>query len=180
MTSLNTQDDTNEISLALVVAKAKNNVIGRDGDLPWRLREDLQHFKRVTLNKPVIMGRKTWESLPFKPLKNRPNLIVSRKHDFYAEGAHVFPSLTVAIASAKAMAASLGQNEVMIIGGGAIYDAVFDQVDALYVTEVDASPEGDTYFPEISSQDWKIVEAVDHGQDAHNDHDFIMQKLVRK
>ncbi len=166
--------------LAMIVARAKNGVIGVDGDLPWRLKGDLKFFKSVTLGKPVIMGRKTWESLPFKPLKGRANLVVSRRHDFDAQGARVFPSLGVAIAAGRAIADQTDVEEVMIIGGGAIYTAAFDNVDVLYVTEVNTEPEGDTFFPEIDDDVWTCVEETNHAADEDNDHAFVMRKLVRK
>ncbi len=165
--------------LAMIVARASNGVIGVDGDLPWRLRGDLQFFKAATLGKPVIMGRKTWESLPFKPLKGRANLVVSRRHDFDAPGARVFPSLAVAIAAGRTIALQTNVEEFMIIGGGAIYDAAFKYADVLYVTDVEASPEGDTFFPQIDSNVWKYVEEVSHQADENNDHAFVMRKLVR-
>ncbi len=175
-----THDFSRAPKLAMIVARARNGVIGVDGDLPWRLRGDLQFFKATTLGKPVIMGRKTWESLPFKPLKGRANLVVSRQHEFDAEGARVFPSIGVAIAAGRTIAYKSNIDEVMIIGGGAIYRAAFKEVDVLYVTDVDAAPEGDTFFPQIDPKVWECVDETHQAADADNDHAFVMRKLVRK
>lgn len=166
--------------LSMIVARARNGVIGVDGDLPWRLKGDLQFFKSITLGKPVIMGRKTWESLPFRPLKGRANLVVSRRHDFDAPGASVFPSLGVAIAAGRSIANQTNAEEIMIIGGGAIYKSAFKYADILYVTDVDTAPEGDTFFPDIDARNWHCESENAHQADADNDHAFVMKKWVRK
>ena len=170
---------TMDPKLAIVVAVARNGVIGVDGDLPWRLKKDLQHFKAVTSGKPVIMGRKTWDSLPRKPLQGRANIVVSRSDEFEAPGAWVFSSLPVAIEAARTMAAEAGVDEVAIIGGGAIYTAALAHCDVLYVTEVEAAPDGDVRFPDVSETDWTEVASERHEADADNDHAFVLRKLVR-
>jgi dihydrofolate reductase len=136
------------IATALVVARARNGVIGRDGGLPWRLKSDMAHFKAITMGKPVIMGRKTWDSLK-RPLPGRPNLVISRDLHFFAAGAFTFANLEIACAAGKAMAKNLGVSEICIIGGGQIYAACMDQADVLYVTDVDCDAAGDVFFPEI-------------------------------
>ncbi|WP_018997829.1 dihydrofolate reductase [Hirschia maritima] len=180
MSSTHNSEAASRPKLAMIVARASNGVIGVDGDLPWRLKGDLQFFKSVTYGKPVIMGRKTWESLPFKPLKGRANLVVTRQHEFDAPKARVYPSLGVAISAGLVVAEQTNVDEVMIIGGGAIYQAAFEQVDVLYVTDVDAAPEGDTFFPVVSDEEWECVEETPHSADSDNDHAFVMKKLVRK
>ncbi|ACP25792.1 dihydrofolate reductase [Sinorhizobium fredii NGR234] len=137
-----------EPKIVIVVAVATNGVIGREGDLPWRLSTDLKRFKALTIGKPVVMGRKTWASLG-RPLPNRPNIVISRDPDFAATGAEVAASLREALERARAHAAALGTDEVCIIGGGEIYRQSIDLADVLHVTEVQAEVEGDTRFPPI-------------------------------
>lgn len=137
-----------EPKVVIVVAIAANGVIGREGDLPWRLSTDLKRFKALTIGKPVVMGRKTWASLG-RPLPGRPNIVVSRNPDFAAEGAEVAPSLEAALNRARAHAATLGADEICIIGGGEIYRQSIGIADVLHVTEVQAEVEGDTRFPAI-------------------------------
>lgn len=137
-----------EPKIVIVVAVATNGVIGREGDLPWRLSTDLKRFKALTIGKPVVMGRKTWASLG-RPLPGRPNIVISRAPDFAAAGAEVASSLQEAFERARAHAAELGADEVCIIGGGEIYRQSIDLADVLHVTEVQAEVEGDTRFPPI-------------------------------
>lgn len=141
------------MSVELVVAMAENGVIGRDGDLPWRLSTDLKRFKAITMGKPVIMGRKTWESIG-KPLPGRRNIVVTRQADYAAEGAECVSSLDVGLA--LAVAGDPGQ-DVCVIGGGQIYREAMDRADRLHVTHVYARIEGDTVFPEIAPEIWEEV-----------------------
>ncbi len=141
------------MSVELVVAMAQNGVIGRDGDLPWRLSTDLKRFKAITMGKPVIMGRKTWESIG-KPLPGRRNIVVTRQADYTAEGAECVSSLDVALALAAGGAAGA---DVCVIGGGQIYAEAIDKADRLHVTHVDARIDGDTVFPEIAPEIWEEV-----------------------
>jgi len=134
--------------IVIVVAVAANGVIGREGDLPWRLSTDLKRFKALTVGKPVLMGRKTWASLG-RPLPGRPNIVISRDPDFKAQGAETAPSLDVALDRARAHAAALGVDEICVIGGGDIYRQSIGMADILHVTEVQAEVEGDTLFPAI-------------------------------
>ena len=148
------------IRLAIVVAMAKDNVIGREGGLPWHLPGDLKWFKQVTLGKPVIMGRKTFESIG-KALPGRANIVISGNRDFSPEGVVVVPSFEAAVAEAEAGARLAGEAEVMVIGGGAVYREAIGRADRLYITHVDATPEGDTHFPEIDPAVWEEVESED-------------------
>ncbi len=140
--------------LCAVVAMDKNNVIGREGDLPWRLPSDLKHFKRVTLGKPCLMGRKTWESLPF-PLPGRPNLVLTRNAEYVAKGASVFLDINDMIGQGYELAGKAGVDEIMLIGGGQLYSKLLPYCDRLYVTQVEAQVEGDARFPEINSAQWR-------------------------
>ncbi len=139
--------------IAFVVAVSRNGVIGRDGGLPWHIPSDLKRFKSITLGKPVIMGRKTWDSLPKRPLPGRPNIVVTRNAGFSAEGATVVANVDQALAAAK----QYNAEEICVIGGAEIFRLFFPQADRLYLTEVDLLCEGDTRFPEIESKLWREV-----------------------
>lgn len=139
--------------IVLVVAMARNRAIGIDGGLPWRLPGDLAFFKRVTMGKPLVMGRKTWESLPRKPLPGRPNLVVTRAVGYSADGAEVHDTVEGALSRARILARDAG--EVCVIGGAEIYRQTLPYADRLYLTEVDAEPEADTYFPDIAPAEWR-------------------------
>jgi dihydrofolate reductase len=166
------------IKLALVVARGTNNVIGVDGDLPWKLSSDLKRFKEITLGKPVIMGRKTWTSIG-RPLPGRSNLVVTRDANFKAVGASVFSNLDVAIAAGKAMAQTSGVGEMCIIGGGELYAQTIAQADRLYLTEVDAKPDGDALFPAFDEAAWHEVSRQDYAAGPKDDHAFSIRVLER-
>ncbi|UDF28966.1 UNVERIFIED_ORG: dihydrofolate reductase [Roseateles sp. XES5] len=158
-----------EAKIVLVVAVADNGVIGRDGDLPWRLPSDLKRFKQLTLGKPVLMGRKTWDSIG-RPLPGRPNIVITRDPAFSAAGATVVSSLDEAVAVARREAETLGVDEICVIGGGQIYAQAFDRADILHVTHVAASVEGDTRFPAIDPHVFEKVleEPIPQGEkDSH-------------
>ena len=138
--------------ISLIAALADNGVIGRDNGLPWHIPEDLKHFKTLTLGKPVIMGRKTFESIG-KPLKGRSNIIVSRNKNLLIEGAEVVASLEEAMARAK----EFGQ-EIMIIGGAQVYAEALPKAERLYLTFVHTKAEGDTFFPDFATADWVELE----------------------
>ncbi|AHF01820.1 diacylglycerol kinase [Thiomicrospira aerophila AL3] len=148
--------------LMMIVAMAKNRMIGKDNQMPWHLPDDLKYFKAQTLNKPVIMGRKTFESIGARPLPNRPNLVISRNPDFQAEGIQVFDSVELAIESVAEA------DEVVIMGGAQLYAQWLDKVDRLLITEVDAAPEGDAFFPVIDRQAWREVSRQHHPADARH------------
>ena len=155
--------------IILVAAHARNVVIGRDGDMPWRLPSDLKHFKAATLGTPVIMGRKTWLSID-RPLPGRANIVVSRS-DFSAEGVETVASLEAALELARDRAQPDGAEQVSIIGGGQIYAQAIGLADELLLTEVDADIEGDTVFPEIDSTVWQklsLSEPVKSEKDSHS------------
>lgn len=141
------------LPVALIVARADNGVIGREGGLPWHLSGDLKFFKAQTLGKPVVMGRKTWQSIG-RPLPGRPNLVVTRDPAFRPEGAEVFADVAGALARAQDLAAQSGAGEVMVIGGGQIYAETLPLATRVYLTEVHARPEGDTTFPPLDPAAW--------------------------
>ncbi len=142
------------IRLSMMVAKASNNVIGRNNKLPWYLPNDLKYFKQVTFGKPVIMGRKTWESLK-GPLPGRTNIVITRQPDYRAEGAKVVATVEDAITMAENVAFIEGQEEAVIMGGAEIYALALPQTERLYLTEVHADVEGDTFFPEYATAEWQ-------------------------
>ncbi|WP_077960547.1 dihydrofolate reductase [Ensifer adhaerens] len=164
-----TETKTNHPKISIVVAVAVNGVIGRDGDLPWRLSTDLKRFKALTIGKPVIMGRKTWASLG-RPLPGRLNIVITRNADFAAEGASVVPSLAAAIALATAGAEAAGADEICVIGGGEIYRQSIALADILHVTEVQATVDGDTRFPDIDPERFEKVFEEDLPQGEKDSH----------
>ena len=166
--------------LALVVARARNGVIGKDGDLPWRLRSDLQRFKATTMGKPCIMGRRTWESLPLKPLPGRLNLVLSKDESFEPKGALACLTLDEAIEIAREQAVDDGVGEVCVIGGAGLFAATLPRARRLYLTEVEAEPEGDVLFPPFDETAWTEVscEAVPAGE--KDDHAFAFRVLERR
>jgi len=141
--------------LSLIVAMAENRIIGRDGELPWRIPGDMKHFKQTTMGKPVVMGRKTWESLA-RPLPGRANVIVTRDLAYGVEGAYVAHDIDAALALAAGLTAGLaaGGGEVMVIGGADIYAQTLDRADRIYLTEVNLRAEGDAVFPELDEAEW--------------------------
>jgi dihydrofolate reductase len=143
------------MKIVLVAAIGENNVIGREGDLPWRLKSDLHHFRMVTLNRPVIMGRKTYDSIG-KPLKDRTNIVLTSNFGLAAPGC-VLASLDAAIGFAKRDAEKRGVDEIMIIGGSDVFAAMMPQASRLEITHVHASPEGDVLFPPIDPAVWREV-----------------------
>ena len=137
--------------LSLIAAVARQRVIGKDNTLLWHLPEDMRYFRETTRGKPVIMGRKTWESLPekFRPLPGRRNIVVSRNADYVAAGAEVASSLDTALAG------TAGEAEVFVIGGEALYRLALPHADRLYLTEIERDYDGDAFFPEIIAQEWQ-------------------------
>ncbi|WP_453977931.1 dihydrofolate reductase [Brevundimonas sp. Marseille-Q4549] len=170
--------------ISLVVARGRNGVIGRDGDLPWRLRSDLQRFKAITIGKPCLMGRKTWESLPLRPLPGRLNLVLTRDQSYEAEGmakgALVCATLDEAIEIARETAEEDNVDEICVIGGTTLFEAALPRARRLYVTEVDAAPEGDARFPDFDPADWTEVSSEPHEAGEKDDHAFTFRVLERR
>jgi dihydrofolate reductase len=159
--------------ISYVVAVAKNGVIGREGGLPWHISSDLKRFKEITMGKPVVMGRKTWESLPRKPLPGRRNIVITRQPGFTAEGAEV------AATAEEALKLCGDAPEVAVIGGGEIYRLFWPLVDRLYLTEVDLEVDGDTHFPEVSPATWREVGREVHPRGEKDSASFILRILDR-
>lgn len=158
-----------------VVAVAENGVIGRNGGMPWRLSTDLKRFKAITMGKPVIMGRKTWESFPKRPLPGRHNIIVTRDPAYAGEGGSIVASLDAALALARAE----GAEEAGIIGGGEIYAAAFARADILDVTHILAEIDGDTWFPAIDPAIWRVAssEEIPAGEkDTHSTRHVVYER----
>ncbi|WP_371398347.1 dihydrofolate reductase [Fretibacter rubidus] len=165
--------------LSLIVAKSRNGVIGVDGDLPWRLSSDLKFFKATTLGKPVLMGRVTWESLPFA-LPGRPNLVLTRNSDYSAPKAEVFTDLHAMIGRGYELAGLTGTDEVMLIGGATLYAKLMPYVDRMYITDVDAMIEGDAHFPAVQASEWTLVSETPHVQTDKDDHPFVVKVYERR
>lgn len=157
----------------LVVAMAENGIIGKDGDLPWHLPDDLRHFKAVTLGKPIIMGRRTWAEVG-KPLPGRRNIVVSRNAEFEAPGAEVVTSVPAALALVA------DEPDIMVIGGGQIYQQALTVADQIWRTLVCAQVQGDTYFPDMDWSQWQLVEEHDHPVDERHAYAMKFQRFVRK
>ncbi|WP_455481597.1 dihydrofolate reductase [Bartonella sp. B35(2025)] len=141
----------------LIAAVAKNNVIGRKGAIPWRLSTDLQRFKALTLGRPIIMGRKTWDSLKH-PLSGRTNIVITRNCTFTAEGAIIAHSFSEAYCIAKSVASKDGADAIFIIGGGEIFQQALSIAGKIFLTEVLDSIEGDSFFPVFDKEEWTIVQ----------------------
>lgn len=157
--------------IAMIAAMARNGVIGRDNALPWHLPEDLKYFKRTTLGKPIIMGRKTWQSIG-RPLPGRTNIVLSSQPGFSAEGAVVVSSVEEALAQARAVALKDGADELVVIGGEGIYRAMFDRAERLYLTEVHADVDGDACFPPFDRSRWLECERQSYAADGANPYDY--------
>lgn len=167
-------------AIALVVARARNGVIGKDGRLPWRLRSDLQWFKANTIGKPCIMGRGTWDSLPLKPLPGRLNIVLSRDPDFRLEKALVCASFDEALEVARETAIEDGVSEVAVIGGAAIFAIALPRAHRIYLTEVQADPEGDTLMPSFDETVFSEVRREAHEPGEKDDHPFVFRVLERR
>ena len=159
--------------ISYVVAVARNGVIGREGGLPWHISTDLKRFKEITMGKPVVMGRKTWESLPRKPLPGRRNIVFTRQLDYRADGAEIVAS------AEQAIALCAGELEIAVIGGGEIYRMFWPKVDRLYLTEVDLAVDGDTHFPVVDAAQWREVSREVHRQGPKDSAGFVLRVLDR-
>jgi dihydrofolate reductase len=161
------------------VARSRNGVIGRAGGLPWRLRSDLQMFKALTMGKPIIMGRKTWDSLPKKPLPGRMNLVLSRDLTFEVEGGLLCETLSEALNIGREQAMDDGVDEVCAIGGAAVFEMALPKARRIYLTEVEAEVEGDVLFPPFDESEWREVRREHHPAGDQDDHAFTFRVLER-
>jgi dihydrofolate reductase len=164
--------------VALVVAMAENRAIGKDGGLPWHLRSDMRYFRSITMGKPVVMGRRTFKSLP-RVLDGRLNIVLSRDSGFVADVAVMAHSLDEALEAARASAVRTGAEEIMVIGGEDVFRAVLPQASRIYLTEVHARPEADTWFPKIDAKEWREVSREAHAKGPQDDHAFSFVVLDR-
>ena len=160
------------MKISLIVAAATNNVIGRDGALPWHLPDDLKRFRRLTVGKPIIMGRLTHESIG-KPLPERQNIVISSCERLQADGCEVVNSPEAALAVAG------DAEEVMVIGGARVYEQMLPMADRIYLTRVHADIDGDTFFPDIDNDEWQIVEREDFPADDMRELGFSFITLAR-
>ncbi|UCB53949.1 MAG: type 3 dihydrofolate reductase [Thiotrichales bacterium] len=159
--------------VSIIAAMDRNRLIGNRNQLPWHLPADLAHFKAVTMGKPVIMGRKTFESIG-RPLPGRTNIVLTRSADFDADGVITVPSLRQALESAA------GEDEVMIIGGSSIYALALPDADRLYLTYIEDAFEGDAWFPEYDEAQWRVVASERHSADQKNASDYRFVTYERK
>ncbi|MEV3821011.1 type 3 dihydrofolate reductase [Aeromonas dhakensis] len=161
--------------ISMIAAMAHDRVIGLDNQMPWHLPADLAHFKRVTLGKPVLMGRKTFESIG-RPLPGRRNLVISRNPDYRADGVEVIDSVDAALA----LLAGSDVAELMVIGGGHLYGQLLPRADRLYLTRIDLAVEGDTCFPAFDEGDWSCIERESHQPDEKNPHPYRFETWQRR
>ena len=160
------------MKISVIVAMADNGVIGNQNRLPWHLPADLKHFKATTMGKPIIMGRKTWESIG-RPLPGRTNIVVTRDPDYVADGCVVVHGIDAALAAAA------DADEVMVIGGAEFYRQVLPRASTLYLTLVHDSFEGDAFFPELDGREWRELTREDFEPDADNPHAYSFVELER-
>ena len=164
--------------IALVVARAENGAIGIGGELPWRLSTDLKQFRKVTLGKPIIMGRRTFQSLP-RVLDRRLNIVLSREPGFIAPGAIVAGSLEEGLARARRAAQEAGVEEIMVIGGDDVFRAVMPLAKRIYLTEVHATPDADTWFKDFNLKDWRELSRERHEPGPKDEYPFSFVLLER-
>ena len=162
------------------IARARNGVIGRGGTLPWRLKTDLANFRAVTMGKPVIMGRKTWESLPRKPLIGRMNIVLTHDGAFQPKGAVVCDDFAEAVGIAREQAAEDGASEVCVIGGASLFALALERARRLYLTDIDADVEGDVVLPPIDESRWREVRSKAYPAGPGDDYPFTIRVLDRR
>ena len=167
------------MKISLIVAMAQNHVIGRNNQMPWHLSEDLQYFKRTTMGKPLIMGRNTFESIG-KALPGRTNIVVSRNSAYAATGIQLVNSLDNALQLAAQECSVNGASEVMVMGGAQIYTQALALADRLYLTQIHANVEGDTYFPPLIRSQWQEIDREDHTATSNNPYHYSFLVLERK
>ena len=167
------------MKIVLVAAIGRNNVIGRDGQLPWRLKSDLKYFRALTIGKPVVMGRKTYESIG-KPLPGRTNIVLTKDLSLVVPGGALANSLDAAMGFARQDAERRGVDEIMIIGGGDVFERMMSKADRLEITHVNASPEGDAFFPRIEPSEWREAKRTSFPAGPDDDASFDVVTYVRR
>ena len=166
------------IKTSLIVAATENGVIGKDNDMPWKISSDLRYFKNITMNKPIIMGRKTFQSIG-KPLPGRVNIVITRDTSFAVDGVITAHSVEMAIDVAKSIAEVKGLKEIMIIGGAQIYALCLPEADRLYLTRIHAEIEGDAHFPDLDAKDWLEYSSERRTAGEKDSHDYSFIVLDR-
>jgi dihydrofolate reductase len=169
-----------QIGVRMIAVIGRRGELGFENRLLFRLKTDMANFRKITAKTPLVMGRKTWDSFPKRPLPGRPNIIATRNLEFKAPGAFVFSSLPPALAAARAMAAEAGVPEVAIIGGAEIYAAGLSLATHMTLTEVDAEREADVFFPEFDRNVWREVSAQTFEQDADNEATFTIREFEKR
>jgi len=167
-----------DVTASMIVAAARNGTIGRDNALPWRLSEDLRYFRRVTMGKPVIMGRRTYDSIG-RPLPGRDNIVVSRNPAFAAEGVRVVHGIDEAFTLAVESARSSGAGELMLLGGAQLYAEALPLIQRIYLTRVHADIAGDAHLPALDPGRWREISREDHSADSRNEFPFSFIVLQR-
>lgn len=170
---------SDSIRVRIVAAIGRRGELGRNNGLLFRLKADMANYRRITAKTPMVMGRRTWESLPRRPLPGRPNIVATRNLDFLAPGAFVYSSLPPAIAAARAMAAAAGVPDVSIIGGAPIFAAGLEVATHMTLTEVDAECEADVFFPAFDRALWRETSATAFAADDDNEAPFVIRELER-
>jgi dihydrofolate reductase len=168
------------MQIALIAAVADNGVIGQGGTMPWRLKSDMRHFRALTTDRPVVMGRKTWLSVPIKPLPRRTNIVVTRDPAFTAPGVVVALSLEAALQAARGDALRRGADAIMVIGGSEIYAQAMPFAHRLEITQIHASPQGDTHFPAIDPSIWEESVRESHAAGPDDDAAFDFVTYLKK
>jgi dihydrofolate reductase len=158
--------------ISIIVAVSENGIIGAAGALPWRLSDDLRHFKAVSMGKPIVMGRKTWESIG-RPLPGRQNIVITRQAGFEAPGCDVVASMDAAVSAAG------DAEEIMIIGGSQVYALFLPAAERVYLTRVHAKVEGDAFFPALDEGTWQLVSDERHAADERNEFDYSFRLYER-
>lgn len=166
------------VTTSLIVAVARNGVIGRQGQLPWRMPSDLKTFRRLTMGKPIVMGRKTFESIG-RPLDGRDNIVITRNAHFEADGVSVFNNVGEALVLARALARTNGTDEVMVIGGADIFAATLADSQRVYWTEIAGEPEGDVHFPPLDPADWREVSCEPLTRSPRDEYDAVLKIFER-
>ncbi|MEC7875210.1 MAG: type 3 dihydrofolate reductase [Pseudomonadota bacterium] len=161
------------MQLSIIVAMDKNRVIGKDGTLPWHISSDLKNFKKITMGKPILMGRKTHESIA-RPLPGRENIILTKNQNYFSEGCVVKNNLDEVFSYCEKV------TELMVMGGATLYEQTLDKAEKLYVTEVRASIDGDTFFPEYDPDQWTEIAKDSFKADENNEYDYSFTVLERK
>lgn len=166
------------VPLVIVAAVAKNRVIGRDNDMPWRISSDLKRFKALTMGKPLIVGRRNHEAIG-RPLPGRQTIVLTRDRAFHEAGVHVAHDLGDALGLAQALAEEMGADEIVSAGGGEIYALTLPLAERMHLTEIDAEPEGDVLFPPYDPALWRETFREEHEAGGRDDHPFVFRDLAR-